>query len=161
MRLLVLASALCAFPLSAMAWTVEPGNNRRAAIISRTVPDTTHFGFACWRQGWTFFIKHTPSEGADCEDVESCEGVVRDVTHSVRGSSGPMIEGPYRMFEATFYGQRPFTLQEVRALFASGSIRVRVDPRVAKIWRVEELTLPLDGLGDVLERERRRLTCPR
>jgi hypothetical protein len=128
--------------------------------VSRTV-DGTHFGFACWRDGWTFFVKHTPAEGADCDSMESCEAVVRDTVNAVGPVGGALVEGPYRMFEVTHYGQRSFTLEEARALFAAPALRVRLDPRIARIWRVEDLSVPLDGLGEVLERERRRLTCPR
>ncbi len=93
--------------------------------------------------------------------MESCEGVVRETTHAVRAPGGSWIEGPFKLFEATHYGQRPFSPEEARAILSADAIEVRLDPRVAALWRKPGITLPLDGLGALLDRERRRVTCAR
>src|SRR5262249_6679552 len=113
--------------------------------------DNTFYGFTCFRRRWSFFFNHSPPDGGHCEDPEGCEDAVQHVT------VGLVIEGlgehqaNFELTENTYYAEDDFSPEGLAAIAAAPATTLKLDPRRAEAWGIDELSLPMDGLAPVLE----------
>lgn len=161
LRLALLFALIIAAPAQAQeGWRIEPPARNTAVTIIRVLDSTTFYGFTCFRRRWSFFFNHVAPEGGACADHEACERNVARVENVIVIGDAER-PAAFELFENTYYKADDITAAEMGRLLRSPLLTIRLDPRLAAMWSLPALEFPLAGLAETIEREPRRLDCPR
>jgi len=142
-------------------WRIERSSPRTATSVIREIGPSDFVGLTCWQGAWTLFFNHHPREAARCEATDACHGSIRRVQNRLQLDGGPETTAEFELFSDVFYAVEPLDRPALDALLAASAVTLRFDPRLVEVWGSAEATLPVDGLRGFLEREGRRVTCPR
>lgn len=144
----------------AAEWRFEPSRRSLATTIVRDLGPDSFYGFTCFRRRWSFCFNHSPANGGLCEDHQACEGAVRSITNTIVIAGRGEHQARFELTENTYYGAEDISPDGLAAMAEAGAIRLKLDPRLAEIWGVDALDLPMDGLRQAIESRQRRLDCP-
>lgn len=137
-------------------WRIEPRRTNLATTVLREVGDHTFYGFTCFRRRWSFFFNHSPPDGGQCDDHHDCEGSLRRVTVSFVIDGLGERPAQFDLTENTYYADGEISEEGIAAMAGVPAIRLKLDPRLAEAWGIEELSLPMDGLAPAIERASQR-----
>lgn len=161
-RYALMLSALLGAPTArADGWAIEPTRPGTAATIMRILGADTFFGFTCWRGEWGMFFNYIPPNGGDCADHAACEDELSHIDALLIADGAAARLMTFVLFENTYYSATEIKREDMAALLRASRLTVHFEAKLASPWGIEDLTLPLDGLREALDQDKKRFTCAR
>lgn len=161
-RCALMLSALLGAPAArADGWVVEPTRPGTAATVTRVLSADTFFGFTCSRGEWGMFFNYIPPNGGDCADHAACEDQLSHVDTLLLPDGGAARLMTFVLFENTYYSATEIKRDDMALILRASRLTVHFEAKLVGPWGIEDLNLPIDGLRDALDQNKKRFTCAR